>query len=136
MSFAAARQAVIVLNRVLPSGEFASQRRLFFFILMQHPTFPAALDSIWGLACLTEHMSPKRTALQWLEQRLVDHHVTHLEKPIRKLAAAGLNAMEIAETLNDADYDTSANGKEPIGEVHVRAVLHRLSIPVRRVRWQ
>lgn len=131
-------------ERVLDSiasdwGITPSQQRAYLNLLGRDHDLVLALESVIALIA-SSHTEPSReqvarAGLEWLDDRLADYHVTIIEKPIRKLAAAGCDAIEIAETLNDAGYD-ELNGGQEIGEVHVRRVAKRLGIELANVRWR
>lgn len=115
------------------------QRRAYLYLLVTYPDYSPALETILALVAMSGTETPQsvaRAGLEWLEERLTEHHVTHLEGPLRALALRGLNAIDIAETFNDAGFDLKVNGRQAFGEYQVRRMAKHLGIKLQPVRWR
>jgi hypothetical protein len=119
-------------------GISKTQRRTFLFLLSRNPDYTEALETILGLIG-SQGESPQRVAragLEWLDEMLNEYHARHMERALRRLVAMGLDAVQIAETLNDAGLDGLFNGRQPFGEWHVRKACKKLGLKPRPVRWR
>lgn len=113
--------------------------RSLLYILSTDAALVGALETISSVIHAQQVKVPgqvARAGIEWLDEMQATHHARVLEKPFRRLIRRGCDAMQIAETFNDAGFDLEHNGGVEFSELQIRRMGRILGVKLPPMGWR